>query len=256
MPITTDPARLTAVANALGDAVRSANGARRVRLPVLERRDAAGLTLAMAAAFDDAIDERRMRIEDEGHVLACEQGCHHCCVSPLVVSEPEAVAVAEWLSLPQNAAARASFAAAYPAWKRQAGAEGEAVVKASNNDERRTAAIAYTRKGVMCALNQAGKCTIYPARPARCRMAHALVDNTHCGQHGDGIIQYYDHPRTQEMFDEQEDIRGAMHAAMRQNADYELLCSAVERLLGTSSSIGRNELCPCGSGKKYKRCCA
>lgn len=22
-----------------------------------------------------------------------------------------------------------------------------------------------------------------------------------------------------------------------------------------SKSIGRNELCPCGSGKKYKRCC-
>jgi uncharacterized protein YecA (UPF0149 family) len=23
-----------------------------------------------------------------------------------------------------------------------------------------------------------------------------------------------------------------------------------------SAKVGRNELCPCGSGKKYKRCCA
>ena len=23
----------------------------------------------------------------------------------------------------------------------------------------------------------------------------------------------------------------------------------------TASKVGRNELCPCGSGKKYKRCC-
>ena len=31
-----------------------------------------------------------------------------------------------------------------------------------------------------------------------------------------------------------------------------LLTTKQERAL----KIGRNELCPCGSGKKYKRCCA
>jgi hypothetical protein len=25
---------------------------------------------------------------------------------------------------------------------------------------------------------------------------------------------------------------------------------------GTAPRVGRNELCPCGSGKKFKRCCA
>jgi hypothetical protein len=188
-------------------------------------------------------------------VLACNKGCNACCVAPLVVGEPEAAMVVEWLSLPENAAVRARFVAAFPLWKRTAGAEATAVITASNDDERRSAAIAYTRKGAMCAFNHEGACSIYPARPARCRMAHALVDNSHCGQHGDGQIQYFEHARTQMTFDEQEDIRGVMHAAMRPNNGYELLCAAVDRLLGTSASVGRNDPCPCGSGKKYKRCC-
>jgi len=25
--------------------------------------------------------------------------------------------------------------------------------------------------------------------------------------------------------------------------------------LGTSKKVGRNDSCPCGSGKKYKKCC-
>jgi hypothetical protein len=33
------------------------------------------------------------------------------------------------------------------------------------------------------------------------------------------------------------------------------LCTSFESEGGMSAKIGRNELCPCGSGKKYKRCC-
>jgi hypothetical protein len=256
MPITQDPARLAAIAGALGEAVRGAQRGERVRLPVIQSADAAGIAFAMAAELDDAIAERTARIAQNGHVLACDKGCNSCCVAPLVVSEPEAATVVEWLSLPENADVRARFVAKFPQWKRIAGAEATAVVKASTDDERRTAAIAYTRKGAMCAFNHEGACSIYPARPARCRLAHALVDNSHCGQHGDGQIQYFQHARTQVTFDEQEEIRGAMHMAMRPNAEYEHLCNAVDRLLGASASIGRNEPCPCGSGKKYKRCCA
>ena len=37
------------------------------------------------------------------------------------------------------------------------------------------------------------------------------------------------------------------------DADYvELLRSQIPK---TSTKIGRNEPCPCGSGKKYKQCC-
>ncbi|MGE0401741.1 MAG: SEC-C metal-binding domain-containing protein [Kofleriaceae bacterium] len=255
MPITQDPARLAAIAGALGEAARGAERGERVRLPVVKGPDAAGITLAMAAEFDDAIAERSDKIEQGGHVMACNKGCNACCVSALVVSEPEAATVAEWLAQPDNAAVRAQFVAKLPQWKRTAYPEANAVVAASTDEERRAAAIAYTRKGAMCAFNHEGACSIYPARPARCRMAHALVDNSHCGQHGDGQIQYYEHARTQITFEEQEQIRAVMHMAMRPNAEYEMLCTAVDRLLGTSAAIGRNDPCPCGSGKKYKRCC-
>jgi hypothetical protein len=256
MPITRDPARLGAVASALGEASRAINNGERVRLPVLKNADAAGINFAMMAEFDDAIAERSANIANEGLVMACNKGCNACCVAPLVVSESEAVTVAEWLSLPENAEIKAQFLAKLPLWKRTGGEEAVAVVKNTETPEmRRTAAIAYTRKGAMCAFNHEGACSIYPARPARCRMAHALVDNSHCGQWGDGQINYYMHDRTQITFDEQEDIRQAMHFAMRQNAPFELLCSAVDRLLGASASVGRNDPCPCGSGQKYKRCC-
>jgi Fe-S-cluster containining protein len=256
MPITRDPTRLATVASALGEASRAMNNGERVRLPVINRGDAAGINFAMMEEFDDSIAERSAKIAQAGFVMACKKGCNACCVAPLVVSESEAVTVAEWISLPENAQIKAQFLAKLPLWKRTGGQEAvDVVTNVSTAEERRTAAIAYTRKGAMCAFNHEGACSIYPARPARCRMAHALVDDSHCGQWGDGQIDYYMHDRTQITFDEQEDIRQAMHYAMRQNAPLELLCAAVDRLLGASAAIGRNEPCPCGSGKKYKRCC-
>ena len=35
----------------------------------------------------------------------------------------------------------------------------------------------------------------------------------------------------------------------------QILASKASRPIRSSIKIGRNELCPCGSGKKYKRCC-
>ena len=35
----------------------------------------------------------------------------------------------------------------------------------------------------------------------------------------------------------------------------QILASKAPRPMRASIKIGRNELCPCGSGKKYKRCC-
>jgi uncharacterized protein YecA (UPF0149 family) len=55
-------------------------------------------------------------------------------------------------------------------------------------------------------------------------------------------------------FGEQEPMRDAMHEALRGGADLELLCAAVDRLMGGTASVGRNDPCPCGSGQKYKRC--
>ena len=33
------------------------------------------------------------------------------------------------------------------------------------------------------------------------------------------------------------------------------LPSAVEPIRGDQEKVGRNDPCPCGSGKKYKQCC-
>ena len=47
------------------------------------------------------------------------------------------------------------------------------------------------------------------------------------------------------------DIHRRLASARRMNADMKAAVASPRRAL----KIGRNELCPCGSGKKHKRCC-
>lgn len=47
------------------------------------------------------------------------------------------------------------------------------------------------------------------------------------------------------------ELQGAATASIRQMA-YEVLTSLEEKIY---ISVGRNDPCPCGSGKKYKKCC-
>jgi uncharacterized protein YchJ len=35
----------------------------------------------------------------------------------------------------------------------------------------------------------------------------------------------------------------------------QLLAQRLNRSVAEHGKVGRNQLCPCGSGKKYKRCC-
>jgi hypothetical protein len=254
MPITDDVARLAEVAGQLGAAIEQRAQGERVRLPVLQRADVAGITMVMHAQLDAAIEERAAAIAADGQVLACGAGCSNCCVSPLLVTEGEAVTVAEWLALPEQAEIKARFLAKLPAWKTGVGDAGRALGRARTRDELRAAAIELKRRAVMCAFNHDGLCSIYPARPARCRTTHALDDNSHCGADGDGQVAYYQHVPTEMTFGEQEPMRDAMHEALRGAADLELLCAAVDRLLGGTAGVGRNDPCPCGSGQKYKRC--
>ena len=250
VPITRDQQRLGEVAGQLGAAIRSEG---RVRLPVVQPADAAGLVMVMHGALDDAIDERTRAATEAGHHIACSAGCSSCCVAPVLVTEGEAVTVAEWLKLEANAAIREQFVAAYPVWKRGLGTTVETMHSARTDDERRNAAIEMKLKNVMCAFNRDGLCSIYAARPARCRKAHALETNANCGVEGTGQVRYYEHERTEATFEEQEPMRAALHHALHPGAGVELLCAAINRLL--SSSVGRNDPCPCGSGQKYKRCC-
>jgi hypothetical protein len=253
VPITTDPARLAQVAGELGAAINALEEGKRVRLPVIQRADAAGLTMIMHAELDDAIEDRSAEAAAEGHHIACSAGCSGCCVSPVLVTEGEAVTVAEWLGLPENKEIKERFLAAYPAWKQGIGDAATALERARGNDELRAAAMTLKRRAVMCAFNREGLCSIYDARPARCRTTHALDDNTHCGAESDGKVKYFEHVRTQVTFEQQEPMRAALHHAMRKTDNLELLPSAVARLLGTSEP-GRNDPCPCGSGKKFKKC--
>jgi hypothetical protein len=247
-----DPDRLAGIANALGEAVREAQAGKRVRLPVIAAEDAAGLVMVMHAQLDAAIAQRGAEAAAQGLHIACGAGCTACCTSPLLVSEGEAVTVAAWLA--DHPGERATFAAAYPVWKRAVGAAGEAVTRARTDEERAAAARELRKREVMCAFNRDGLCTIYDARPARCRKVHALDTNAACGATGDGKVRYFEHAPTEMTFEEQEPMRGAIHHALRPNRGLELLVEAVHRLL--NAHVPRNAPCPCGSGKKSKHCCA
>jgi Fe-S-cluster containining protein len=249
--ITNDPERLAAVANALGVAVRDAREGKRVRLPVIQPADAAGLVMTMHAQLDAAIAARAAEAAEKKLVIACHEGCAACCASPLLVSVAEAVTVAEWLA--DRPELRAQFDAAYPIWQNNVGDAGAALEAARTDDDRQAAAHALRKQHVMCAFNRGGSCTIYEARPARCRKVHALDTNAACGPDGDGKVQYFEHVATEMTFEEQEPMRGALHMAMSPRAGLELLCSSVHRMLHARTP--RNAQCPCGSGKKYKHCC-
>lgn len=253
VPITTDPERLARVASELGAAFADAERTGRVRLPVIQPRDTAGLVMAMHEALDEQIEARSADAAAAGQHVACAAGCSACCVAPVLVGEGEAVTVAEWLALPEQAAVRARFDRTYPTWQAAVGATIDAFARASSSDEQRAAAVAYKQRNVMCAFNHEGLCTIYAARPARCRKAHALGTSANCGIDGSGQVSYFEHAATEITFQEQERMRVALHHALRPNKPAELLCAAVHRLL--DASVGRNAPCLCGSGEKYKRCC-
>ncbi|NVB77716.1 MAG: hypothetical protein HOV81_04915 [Kofleriaceae bacterium] len=142
---------------------------------------------AEVAAFvhdqvEQGVDARTAAIAKSGTTLACTRGCTGCCEEPIMVFRPEAARVARWLALPENAEIRAAFVAAYPAWKERI---GDTVAKLSEqyaSDAKNYVAhhVEAWRKGVLCAFNRDGDCTVYPVRPTVCRTGHALETNEHC----------------------------------------------------------------------------
>ncbi len=244
-----DPERLQRVALALAEAVEANGQGKKVRLPVIQRADAAGLMNVLHAQLDDAIARRDVEI---GGRMACHNGCNSCCVSTVLVSEGEAVAVAEWLRQPEHGDARARFEAAYPKWRDTLGdLQGKTDARAPKDTH--AWMVQVQERGAMCAFNHEGSCTIYPVRPAVCRKTHALDTNAHCTSF-DSQAQCYQHPETEEVYESQRPLRFALHQALRPNGRLDLLCSSVYRVLG-GAAANRNDPCPCGSGKKYKKCC-
>jgi hypothetical protein len=68
--ITSDPERLVKVATALGEAISEAEAGKRVRLPVIQPADAAGLVMTMHVQLDGAIAERSEEAARLGHHIA------------------------------------------------------------------------------------------------------------------------------------------------------------------------------------------
>jgi len=244
-----DRERLKRVATALAGAISAREQGKQVKLPVIQRADAAALANLMNAQLDDAIARRDAEI---GTRMACAKGCNNCCMLPVLITEGEAIAVAEWVR--HRADVRARFEAEYPRWRYTLGELVDQAGDPRDAEQKNAWSMRVIQRRAMCAFNHEGACSIYPVRPALCRKAHALDTNEHC-KSVDGKVQYYQHPETEDTYESQRAMRSALHTAIRPNGRLDLLSSAVHRLLGGTAAAGRNDPCPCGSGKKFKRCC-
>jgi Fe-S-cluster containining protein len=148
----------------------------------LKLDEAAEVAEFVHTQVDQGVDARAAAIARSGTSLACTRGCTGCCEEPIMVFRPEAARVARWLALPENADARAAFVAAYPAWKERIGDTVARLSELYASDAKNYVAhhVDAWRKGVLCAFNQNGDCTVYPVRPTVCRTGHALETNQHC----------------------------------------------------------------------------
>jgi len=144
--------------------------------------DAAAIAARLQAQIDKGVEARAAAVATTGAEIACKRGCTGCCEEPIMVFRPEAARVAQWLAQPAQAATRAQFVAAYPAWKARI---GELVTQLSHvfvDDAKRYTAhhVEAWKQGVLCPFNVEGDCTVYDVRPIVCRTGHALETSAHC----------------------------------------------------------------------------
>jgi Fe-S-cluster containining protein len=142
--------------------------------------DALILTGTLHADADRGGEARAASARSRGLHIACREGCNACCQQPVRVFLPEAIRIAEWLKLPENATVKQAFLEAYPAWRERVGDGFDRIAACKTDDERLAAHLEQWQKRVMCAFNREGSCTIYPVRPLPCRSAHALDSDERC----------------------------------------------------------------------------
>ena len=254
-----DGERMAALVEALAAAAGQVMRGEPVRLPVVRPAEAEALARAMHEQMDAGVAAREQVIAGSGHQLACARGCSACCEIVLMSYETETLAVAHHLARPENAAARAHFAASYPRWRAAAGDLADrARDSAARGDADGVGAAASEAalRHVLCAFNRDGACTVYEVRPNACRGCHALDTAEHCSAGGAERPTVMEFPPLDDFMGKTRPLHMAAHAALRGSAAPEPLCDAVARLLAPAPrAAGRNEPCPCGSGRKYKRCC-
>ncbi len=255
----------------LGADVRYAAGQRRFPHDLAEE-EAAEIADALAGEVDLGVAARDRAAGDQK--IACARGCNACCEELIMVWQPEALAVARFLEQPESAAAREHFLSAYPSWREAVGDAPKRQARAyAAGDSARVVElhIEHWKRRILCAFNREGDCVVYPARPAKCRTAHAVGTSEHCrGDDDSGVpAARLSFPPLEAYVDKARTLLQAAHAALGAPAQHPAaLCDAVFDLLArggarkpsrrvaeSGAKIGRNAPCPCGSGKKYKRCC-
>jgi hypothetical protein len=162
------------------------------------------------ARVDAVLEVLLPLIESRGeHKIACGAGCNACCNNFVRCSLPEALLVADWLVLPENAAVLARFREKLPGWRERAGdlaAEIAAILERSGGTQPegedwerfKQLGIDYAMRANLCPLNHDGRCEIYPVRPTICRSVHVLETSEYCtpgrGQHPKVVS----HPKLEE----------------------------------------------------------
>lgn len=144
--------------------------------------EVAGIATFLQDQVDKGVDARAEAIAQTDNAIACKRGCNGCCEEPIMIFGPEAARVWQWLERPANKEVRRLFLAAYPAWKAKIGDTVEELAERFATDPASYVShhVEAWRKGVLCAFNRDGDCTIYPVRPIVCRTGHALNTSERC----------------------------------------------------------------------------
>ena len=145
--------------------------------------DALAIAGELQAELDVGAAAREQAARRRHQPLACGPGCNACCTEMVMVYRPEALRIARGLDEPAQAAIKAQFLAAYPAWKARVGDDAEQLAARFTSSDQPGFQEAFTaqwRKGILCAFNHDGLCTIYAVRPLICRNGHAVGTAEHC----------------------------------------------------------------------------
>jgi hypothetical protein len=245
------PEELARLADALTAEVGFATGARPFPRP-LAPDEAADLAEALQRDIEHWTGQRARLAAERGVRIACGNGCTGCCEELVIVSDPEARAVARWLERPENSGARAAFLDAYPRWRAAAGDAPErlAALTVHNRDRAAYAEahVAYWRTRTLCAFNQAGSCTIYPVRPLVCRDAHAVGTNERCFGDYTGAVPAQKirfSPLVDRLAHAHHVLQAAHNASSARTNQHGALCATVHALV-SSSGGGPSEAGPAG----------
>ena len=243
-------------------------------LPIITHEDAITIVGALHDEMDEATTTRAEFAAAQELHIACETGCSGCCENTIVTTDPEAIVVARWLQEAAHHEVRATFKRNHRRWRERVGdrlSKLAIYLSLGSMEEYEKILLDLWRERVMCAFNRDGACMIYPVRPNVCRSCHALDTAEHC--RGDdpagGRPSILEFPALDDFVTRIRPLMRSLHLAVRgDQIGPAPLCATVHRLIdeerprrrskpsgSDEGKVGRNSPCPCGSGKKYKRCC-